>query len=119
MSMPVGNRVNIIIGGQGSYIGENVCRYLNKKAKYTVIELNLRDPSWRTFDFSQIDVVFQVAGVAHQKEINENTHLYYQVNRDLAVEVAEIAKAAGVKQYIYMSSMSVYGCNESPEDIKS
>jgi len=37
--------------------------------------------------------------------------LYYKVNRDLTIEVAEKAKEAGVKQFVFMSSIIVYGTN--------
>src|SRR5699024_6867974 len=35
--------------------------------------------------------------------------LYYQVNRDLTIEVAQKAKHEKVKQFIFMSSIIVYG----------
>ena len=35
--------------------------------------------------------------------------LYYRVNRDLTIEAAQKAKAEGVKQFIFMSSIIVYG----------
>lgn len=35
--------------------------------------------------------------------------LYYKVNRDLAIEVATKAKIEKVKQFIFMSSMIIYG----------
>ena len=35
--------------------------------------------------------------------------LYFRVNRDLAYEVAKKAKKEGVSQFIFLSSMSVYG----------
>ncbi len=35
--------------------------------------------------------------------------LYYKVNRDLTIELANKAKNAGVKQFIFMSTLSVYG----------
>ena len=35
--------------------------------------------------------------------------LYYKVNRDLAIEIAKKAKREGVKQFIFMSSIIVYG----------
>lgn len=39
--------------------------------------------------------------------------LYYKVNRDLTVEVARAAKAAGVKQFIFMSSQIVFHESQS------
>ena len=61
-------------------------------------------------DFTSYDTVFNVAGIAHIKETKENRHLYYDVNRELVVRIAKTAKAAGVKQFILLSTMSVYGC---------
>lgn len=50
-----------------------------------------------------------MAGIAHIKETDENRKLYYEINRDLSVDIAKCAKRAGVKQYVLLSSMSVYG----------
>ena len=58
------------------------------------------------------DVVFNVAGTAQRKETMENAHLYYEVNEHLVVDLARKAKNDGVKQFIVLSSMSVYGKNE-------
>ena len=67
------------------------------------------DGSWREKSFSGYDVVFHVAGIAHIKETKKNESLYYSINRNLAYEVAEKAKNDGVHQFIFLSSMSVYG----------
>jgi UDP-glucose 4-epimerase len=53
--------------------------------------------------------VFHVAGIAHIKETSDNQELYYKVNRDLAFKTAQKAKEDGVGQFIFLSSMSVYG----------
>ncbi len=60
-------------------------------------------------DFLEYDVVYHVAGIAHRKETKENRELYYAVNRDLAYEVAKKSKQDGIKQFIFLSTMSVYG----------
>ena len=103
----------ILITGKESYIGTNFKKYLEEyPGEYEVVELDVRDESWKEYDFTGFDVVFHVAGIAHIKEAKENEALYYKVNRDLVIEVALKAKAAGVTQFIFMSSMSVYGMNE-------
>lgn len=64
------------------------------------------------YDFSNYDTVFHVAGIAHADVGNvskETEKLYYQVNCELAYETALKAKEANVKQFIYMSSIIVYG----------
>ena len=107
----------ILITGANSYIGTSFERYIkeNYPGDYQIDTLDMLNPNWKDYDFTGYDTVFHVAGIAHQKETKENAHLYYEVNRDLAVETAKISKNARVKQFILMSSMSVYGLNCSDE----
>ncbi len=100
----------ILITGADSYIGMSVENWLMKEpSKYKVDTIDVKDESWKKKDFSEYDVVFHVAGIAHIKETKENQALYYKVNRDLAYAVAKKSKGDGVKQFIFLSSMSVYG----------
>lgn len=99
--------MNVLITGAGSYIGQNIAAYL-PKTEYAVRELDVRSGVDETA-FADVDAVIHVAGIAHQKETPQNAPLYQKVNCDLAVETAKIAKANGVKQFIFLSSMSVYG----------
>lgn len=100
----------VLITGAGSYIGINVEKYLLQWSdNYQVDSLNMIGKKWRQTNFSNYDVIFHVAGIAHIKETKENSHLYYDVNEHLAIDVAEKAKSEGVKQFIILSTMSVYG----------
>ncbi|QDP41460.1 NAD-dependent epimerase/dehydratase family protein [Radiobacillus deserti] len=100
----------ILITGKNSYVGKNFQNWLGHYPdRYSIDSISLRDESWKDTEFSGYDVVFHVAGIAHKKETKENADLYYRVNRDLAYEVAQKAKNESVKQFIFLSSMSVYG----------
>lgn len=100
----------ILITGKNSYVGTSLRQWLgNYPDGYSIESISLRNDSWKEKDFSEYDVVLHVAGIAHIKETKENAHLYYKVNRDLAYEVAQKAKVGSVKQFIFLSSMSVYG----------
>ena len=100
----------ILITGANSYIGTSFERYMQQYANdYQVDTIDMIDGSWREKDFSGYDVVYHVAGIAHQKETKKNADLYYKINRDLAIEVARKAKKEGVFQFVFLSSMSVYG----------
>ena len=100
----------ILITGANSYIGTSFEKYMQPFSdEYQVDTLDMIDGTWREKDFSGYDVVFHVAGIAHQKETKKNAHLYYKVNCDLAEETARKAKAEGVNQFLFLSSMSVYG----------
>lgn len=100
----------ILITGAHSYIGESVRKYLlQEPKKYIVDIIEAKGLKPVPENFNGYDVVFNVAGIAHIKETKENQHLYYEVNRDLAIKIAMAAKEAGVQQFILLSSMSVYG----------
>ncbi len=110
--------INVLITGANSYIGMSVEKWLMKEPKkYSVTTLDMTKPEWREYDFSKYDVVFHVAGIAHADVgdiTEEQKKLYYKINTDLTVEVAEKAKVSNVKQFVFMSSMIVYsGCEET------
>ena len=103
----------ILITGAGSYIGESVKGYAaDRFPNLRVDTLDMLDSSWKCSDFSRFDCVYHVAGIAHADVGNVSDEVkekYYTVNTDLAIEVAQKAKTEGVKQFIFMSSMIVYG----------
>ena len=105
----------ILVTGANSYIGTNFAAYLSQpefKDRYQVDTLDMIGDAWRSYDFSNYDTVYHVAGIAHSdsgKISEERSKLYYAVNTDLTVACAQKAKAAGVKQFIFMSSAIVYG----------
>ncbi|USK43971.1 NAD-dependent epimerase/dehydratase family protein [Cytobacillus oceanisediminis] len=110
----------ILIIGKNSYVGLSLKKWLEKYPdRYFINSISVRDETWKKIDFSDYDVVFHVAGIAHIQETKENAPLYYKVNRDLAYEVSQKAKREGVKQFIFLSSMSVYGIESGVIDKNS
>lgn len=100
----------ILITGENSYIGTSFESWMKKwPDKYLVETISTFGDVWKNIDFHGYDVIFHVAGIVHVKETNKNKDLYYTVNRDLAVSVAEKARNDGIKQFIFLSSMSIYG----------
>ena len=103
----------ILITGEGSYVGTSFEKYMAQwPDQYQVDTIDLIDDAWRQKSFAGYDCVYHVAGIAHIKETEENAHLYFSIDRDLAVEVAQKAKKDGVSQIVFPSSMSVYGIQE-------
>ena len=104
----------ILITGAGSYVGESVRRYiLSTSSDFQIDEVDTMGDNWKKADYSQYDVVYHVAGIAHVNADPKMEALYYKVNRDLTIEVAKHAKAAGVKQFIFMSSQIVFHESQS------
>ena len=100
----------VLITGKNSYIGDSVRKYLLQEPnEYTVDIKNTVGWNPTPNEFAHYDVVFCVVGIAHIKETKENRQNYYVINRDLVIKIANAAKAGGVKQFILLSSMSVYG----------
>ncbi len=100
----------ILVMGAGSYIGESFKEYMEQwPDTYEIDTVDTTESAWREKDFEDYDVIYDVAGIAHIRETDENRHLYYEVNRDLAVEAAVKAKEAGVGLFVYLSTMAIYG----------
>lgn len=98
----------ILLTGTTGYINSRLGLFLQEKL-YEVESISLRDPSWKTNKFSDIDVIVHLAAMVHLKENPGMEEEYYRVNRDLAFEVAQKAKREGVKHFIFISTMAVYG----------
>ena len=103
----------LLITGAGSYVGVAVAQYLSRwPEQYSVDTVDMIGEGWKTADFSGFDAVLHVAGIVHQKDSKNDPaqkELYERVNTRLAIETAQKAKAEGVKQFLFMSSASVYG----------
>lgn len=104
----------ILITGAGSYVGESVRLYiLANNPSFQIDTVDTMGDNWKLADYSQYDVVFHVAGIAHVNADPKMEPLYYKVNRDLTIEIARHAQKAGVKQFIFMSSQIVFHESQS------
>ena len=117
----------ILITGERSYLGKNLDRYLQRynaqcgREVYRVDSISLRTQGWENTNFSAYDTVVHMVGLAHADVghvTEENKKLYYDVNCELAIQTAKKAKAEGVKQFIYMSSVIVYGAGGGIDEQK-
>lgn len=100
----------ILITGKNSYIGNEFEKWVNNyQSDYDVKKVCLKGDSWKEKDFSKYDVIFHVAGIAHVSTDQDMEGTYYKVNRDLTIECARKAKEDGVKQFIFLSSIIIYG----------
>jgi UDP-glucose 4-epimerase len=102
--------MNILITGKNSYIGNNFERILSyNKLNYQITTLDMRNDDWKLKSFSHYDVILHVAGLVHVKVKNKED--YFKVNTMLTYEVAKKAKLEGVSQFVFLSTMAVFGFN--------
>lgn len=106
--------MNVLVSGKNSYIGDKIGTWLlaSKDISFEVDFLDVRLDSWKESDFSGYDAVIHVAGIVHRKDVTD-TAIYYKVNTVLPVEVAKRAKSQGVKQFVFLSTMAVYGIGKN------
>lgn len=98
--------MKVIITGKTSYIGTHLCEFFELKG-YSVKMVSLRDGLDKV-DFSGYDVVVHCSAIVHKDE-REYKNDYEKINHKLAVDTAKKARDEKVSQFIFLSSMSVYG----------
>jgi len=75
--------------------------------KIPVVEKDIRDAEEK--DLEGFDAVMHLAGLSNDPLGDLNPELTYEINHKAAVKLAEYAKKAGVRKYIFSSSCSNYG----------
>ncbi len=113
--------MKILVIGLDSFIAQKFLKY--NESFFTVMGVsmkNTRTPNeivLSSFDsldkdlFSDMDVVINFAGIVHRPDLKD-FEIYDEVNHKLAVKNALIAKKAGVKLFVQMSTIAVYGNSE-------
>ena len=100
----------VLITGVNSYVGNKFTEWMdNYPGEVDIDKVSMRDNKWRSMDFSVYDSILHVAGIAHRKETQKNKGLYFKVNRDITYEIASKARKDGVNQFVFLSTMSIYG----------
>ncbi|MFR2839543.1 MAG: NAD-dependent epimerase/dehydratase family protein [Zhenhengia sp.] len=105
--------MKILITGKDSYIGTSFEKWVKQdNPEWQIDTVDTKGEEWKKMSFSEYDTIFHVAGIAHVSSDPKLEELYYKVNRDLTIDIAKKAKAEGVKQFVFMSSIIVYGNGE-------
>lgn len=103
--------MNVAIIGKNSYIGGRIRDALAANG-VEATEVDALGDAWRSFDFSRCDAVVHVAAIVHRKDLTD-FDAYRKANTDLPIEVATTAKRAGVRQFVFLSTMAVFGRGKS------
>jgi UDP-glucose 4-epimerase len=95
----------ILITGKNGFIGKGFKRFSrNKEIKF----VSLKDYAPASVDFREVDAVLHLAAIVHfSGKLDEE--VYRKVNCDMTADLAKAAKAAGVRHFIFMSTVKVYG----------
>lgn len=104
--------MKILITGKNSYIGEHIKSHL-KSFGYYVNEVDTVSDEWISADFSQYDSIVHVAAIVHDDAKQADDELFKKVNTDLPVKIAKKAKKSGVGNFIFISTMAVFGVGKT------
>lgn len=95
----------ILITGANSFVGRNI---IENSTYNDIDEISLFENTPESIDFSRYNTIIHLVAIVHQsKTIHDDQ--YYKINRDLCLSVAGHAKKAGVRQFIFLSTVKVYG----------
>lgn len=98
---------HVLIIGSTSYIGNAFQKYIGESA--AVKKISVRNDEWRRMDFSEFDTILFCAAIVHKKKGLYTEEEYEEINCELPVALAKKAKEEGVSQFVFLSSMAVYG----------
>lgn len=97
--------MKIIITGASGFIGSN---FISHNKEREIQSVCLLEKSLSSYSFKGNDVLLHLAALVHQMKGAPDSE-YYRINTDLAYETALKAKKDGVKQFIFLSTIKVYG----------
>ncbi|WP_424236924.1 NAD-dependent epimerase/dehydratase family protein [Bhargavaea ginsengi] len=102
--------MNILVTGRKGYISSSLAESLRTKG-HTVKQISIRSKI-NEAELSNVEVIIHCAAMVHKKEKNYSLEEYERVNHKKTVELASLAKEQGVRLFIFMSTMSVYGASQ-------
>ena len=104
--------MKIIISGQKGYLANELKKYnsTEKKHEIELISVRKRSENWSS---THADVFIHTAALVHKNESELLISDYYSINKDLTVELAMMAKKNGFKQFVFFSTMAVFGVNDN------
>jgi len=96
----------MILTGSSGFIGRNYLT-LSSNSPFTKI-ISLQKTQVKDINFGNINSIIHLAGIAHRMG-QPSGQIYYDVNTKLTVDLATQAKESGVKQFIFVSTVKVFG----------
>ena len=98
--------MRLLITGSSGFVGSYFIN--NYKDKYDIKTFSFLQDKLSKLDCSEIDVVFHLSALVHQMG-GASASEYERVNVIQTLELAKKAKESGVKHFIFMSTVKVYG----------
>ncbi|MFW3355569.1 NAD-dependent epimerase/dehydratase family protein [Aliarcobacter butzleri] len=96
----------LLITGSNGFIGNYFIN--NYKSKYNIKTFSFLKDDINNLNCGDIDVVFHLSALVHQMG-GASANEYERINVIQTIELAKKAKESGVKHFVFMSTVKVYG----------
>lgn len=96
----------LLITGSNGFIGNYFIN--NYKSKYNIKTFSFLKDDINNLNCGDIDVVFHLSALVHQMG-GASANEYEKINVIQTIELAKKAKESGVKHFVFMSTVKVYG----------
>jgi len=96
----------LLVTGSNGFVGSSfINQYRNRYEfeKFSLLVKKLEDIS-----FNDINIILHCAALVHQ-ELEHSYEKYYEINVEYPYKLAKLSKENGIKQFIFISTIAVYG----------
>ncbi|MEV9616115.1 NAD-dependent epimerase/dehydratase family protein [Aliarcobacter butzleri] len=98
--------MKLLITGSNGFIGNYFIN--NYKSKYNIETFSFLKDDINSLDCRYLDAVFHLSALVHQMG-GASASEYEKINVTQTIELAKKAKESGVKHFVFMSTVKVYG----------
>jgi len=110
--------LKILVTGEKGYIAGAITSKLLLEG-YEVQNVSLKTNNISSLNLEPFDTIIHTAALVHKKESDYLLEDYLEINYQLTINLATIAKLSGVKQFVFISTMAVFGKEQGEIDINT
>lgn len=94
----------LLITGSTGFVGNNLNIFFSS-LNYEIVNISLRDEKWKSQINNKSDAIIHLAGKAHDTSNTSNPQEYFNVNRDLTIELFNEFLISKINDFFYFSSV--------------
>ncbi|MGB4850552.1 MAG: NAD-dependent epimerase/dehydratase family protein [Saprospiraceae bacterium] len=98
--------IKILVTGASGFIGSYAVPILSEK--YQIVSISLQEKTVNEINLENYDVILHLSGIAHQNKVISGK-MHEAVNYQMTVDLAGKAKEKGIRHFIFLSTVKVFG----------